>query len=160
MKQSTRNIISPEKLHCILAMQFRSTRDQTTRTEIAKAYSRAINRLIKSGKWRDIPPLEDQLPDDWMPAAFFDYWSLSPPTRQSGRKKRGIRRNQSRVDKQQGEVWLSPLERRKGNPENVQSVTTIAEWIPHGRPGTLPARPVDICSGSRIRWQMRKKIAR
>ena len=76
-----RKPVPPDKVLGVLAMKFRGTRDKTERTEIAKSYSVAIRQLIKSGKWREIPPLEDQLPDDWMPVAFFDHWSLSPPTR-------------------------------------------------------------------------------
>lgn len=39
-------------------------------------YAQAVNRLIKSGKWVDSPPPEDQLPHDMMPRAFFDYWNV------------------------------------------------------------------------------------
>jgi hypothetical protein len=37
--------------------------------------SQTVERLIHSGRWHAMPPLEDQLPDDWMPPAFFEYWS-------------------------------------------------------------------------------------
>jgi hypothetical protein len=30
--------------------------------------------LINSGGWVEAPGPEDQLPDAWMPTAFFDYW--------------------------------------------------------------------------------------
>jgi hypothetical protein len=33
-----------------------------------------VERLIASGRWQDMPAPEDQLPDEWMPKAFFDYW--------------------------------------------------------------------------------------
>ena len=75
--------VPPAKQLGILAMQFRSTRDETERTCIAQAYSQAVAVLIDGKKWRRIPPLEDQLPDQWMPEAFFEYWSLSPPMRQA-----------------------------------------------------------------------------
>lgn len=39
-------------------------------------YEKAVNRLIKSGRWNEIPPPEDQLPDGMMPKAFFDYWRV------------------------------------------------------------------------------------
>jgi hypothetical protein len=86
MKHIRRGSVPPQELLGVLAMQFRGTRDETARTGIAKSYSVAVDKLVKSGKWREMPPLEDQLPDDWMPSAFFDYWSLSPPTRQTGRR--------------------------------------------------------------------------
>jgi hypothetical protein len=58
-----------------LAMRFRGTRRDAERRDIARDYSQTVERLIHSGRWQEIPPPEDQLPDDWMPAAFFDYWS-------------------------------------------------------------------------------------
>ena len=75
--------VPPAKQLGILAMQFRGTRDQVERTSIAQAYSQAVAELIRTNKWVKIPPLEDQLPDEWMPEAFFEYWSLSPPMRQA-----------------------------------------------------------------------------
>lgn len=58
-----------------LAMQFRGTRDNAQRQVIADDYARTVERLIQSGQWDEIPAPEDQLPDRWMPQAFFDYWS-------------------------------------------------------------------------------------
>lgn len=58
-----------------LAMKFRGARHDAERRDIAKDYSQTVERLIRSGRWQEIPPPEDQLPDDWMPAAFFQYWS-------------------------------------------------------------------------------------
>jgi hypothetical protein len=57
-----------------LAMKFRGTRRDVERRDIAKDYSETVDRLIHSGRWHYMPPLEDQLPDDWMPSAFFTYW--------------------------------------------------------------------------------------
>jgi hypothetical protein len=58
----------------ILAMKFRAARRDSERRDIAKEYSQAVERLINSGCWQEMPLFEDQLPDDWMPQAFFDYW--------------------------------------------------------------------------------------
>jgi hypothetical protein len=58
----------------VLAMKFRSTRHDAERRDIAKEYSETVERLINSSGWQEIPAPEDQLPDDWMPKAFFDYW--------------------------------------------------------------------------------------
>jgi hypothetical protein len=58
----------------ILAMKFRGTRRDAERRDIARDYCQTVERLIKSGSWHDMPAPEDQLPDDWMPKAFFDYW--------------------------------------------------------------------------------------
>ena len=58
-----------------LAMKFRNTRCDAEHRSIAKDYSQTVERLIHSGKWHEMPPPEDQLPDDWMPEAFFEYWS-------------------------------------------------------------------------------------
>jgi len=38
-----------------------------------------------SKKWKRIPTLEDQLPDEWMPEQFFRFWYLQPPARRAGR---------------------------------------------------------------------------
>lgn len=79
-----KSVVSPEKQLCILAREFRGTRDEQQRAAIAREYAKAVNRLIKSKGWDEIPPLEDQLPDEWMPDAFFTYWSLRPPLRRTG----------------------------------------------------------------------------
>jgi hypothetical protein len=60
----------------ILAMRFRGTRDEAERALITAEYAKVVTRLIESGKWGEIPSLEDQLPDDRMPQAFFEYWAL------------------------------------------------------------------------------------
>ncbi len=57
-----------------LAMQFRGTRRDDERRDIAKEYSQTVQRLVDSGSWQEMPAFEDQLPDAWMPKAFFDYW--------------------------------------------------------------------------------------
>jgi hypothetical protein len=58
-----------------LAMEFRGTREAAKRKSIAGEYEQNVVQLIHSGKWNDMPAPEDQLPDDWMPKAFFEYWS-------------------------------------------------------------------------------------
>jgi hypothetical protein len=58
-----------------LAMKFRGTRRDAERQAIAGDYSETVDRLILSGGWREMPAPEDQLPDAWMPNAFFEYWS-------------------------------------------------------------------------------------
>jgi hypothetical protein len=58
-----------------LAMKFRGTRLEADRRKIASDYGDTVNRLIASAKWQQMPPSEDQLPEVWMPKAFFEYWS-------------------------------------------------------------------------------------
>ena len=58
-----------------LAMKFRGIRHQDERATIADDYSQTVERLIRSGIWCEMPAPEDQLPDDWMPKSFFEYWS-------------------------------------------------------------------------------------
>jgi hypothetical protein len=70
----------------VLAMAFRGTRDETERARIADKYARVVLQLIESGKWGEIPPLEDQLPDERMPGAFFEYWSLPLPNSKASPK--------------------------------------------------------------------------
>jgi hypothetical protein len=57
-----------------LAMKFRGTRRDDERRAIAVEYARTVERLIQSGQWVEVPPFEDQLPDEWMPSAFMAYW--------------------------------------------------------------------------------------
>jgi len=54
---------SDEKLLDILAFQFRGTRNGAARDEIAKNYADAVDRLIRGGNWKELPALEDELPD-------------------------------------------------------------------------------------------------
>jgi hypothetical protein len=58
-----------------LAMKFRGTRDGAQRDAIAKEYAKTVKRLINSRHWSEMPSPEDQLPDDHMPKAFFEFWS-------------------------------------------------------------------------------------
>lgn len=58
-----------------LAMQFRGARDEAVRSGIAADYALTVERLVRSGRWAEMPPPEDQLPDDQMPQQFFAYWS-------------------------------------------------------------------------------------
>ena len=58
-----------------LAMNFRGTGRDEERKAIARDYSQTVDRLIQSGNWQEMPAPEDQLPDDWMPKAFFEFWS-------------------------------------------------------------------------------------
>jgi hypothetical protein len=74
------DIAQDEKRLGGLAMQFRGTRRDAERQDIAKDYSETVERLIQSGLWHEMPPPEDQLPDDWMPAAFLEYWSSRQDT--------------------------------------------------------------------------------
>ena len=59
-----------------LVMKFRSTRQESERQVIAQEYSEVVDRLITSGSWHEMPAPEDQLPDDWMPGSFHEFWSL------------------------------------------------------------------------------------
>jgi hypothetical protein len=56
-------------------MRFRRTRDEAARRAIAAEYAREVQRLIETGTWTEAPAFEEQLPDEWMPEAFFAYWS-------------------------------------------------------------------------------------
>jgi hypothetical protein len=72
--------VSPTMYHDMerlgqLAMSFRGTRRDDERRAIADEYTQAVERLIHSGNWREVPAFEDQLPDDWMPQAFYNYWA-------------------------------------------------------------------------------------
>jgi hypothetical protein len=85
MKPKRHSKVRPEKQLCILAREFRATRDEQERAAIAGKYAEAVTQLINSKKWKRIPTLEDQLPDEWMPEQFFEFWSLRPPIRRTGR---------------------------------------------------------------------------
>jgi hypothetical protein len=57
-----------------LAETFRNTKDNKTKQEIADLYQKKVNLLIETTKWDKMPPLENQLPQNWMPFEFYDYW--------------------------------------------------------------------------------------
>ena len=58
-----------------LAMRFRRTRRESERRAIADDYALTVERLIRRGGWNEVPAPEDQLPDLYMPRAFFEYWA-------------------------------------------------------------------------------------
>jgi hypothetical protein len=66
-----RDIAQDEERLGVLAMRFRSTKGKAKRRAIAKDYSQTVDRLIRSGNWREMPAPEDQLPDEFMPPSFF-----------------------------------------------------------------------------------------
>jgi len=59
----------------LLAMQYRGTREPVERSRICFEYATVVNQLIASKMWNEAPPLEDQLPVEDMPDAFWEYWS-------------------------------------------------------------------------------------
>jgi hypothetical protein len=74
MSASPANISQEEDHLGRLAMTFRATRKDSERQAIATDYAQTVDRLIRTGHWHAIPSPEDQLPDAWMPRAFFQYW--------------------------------------------------------------------------------------
>ena len=68
----------------LLAMQFRSTRDQSVRDKVTADYERIVQELIARGQWEEMPAFEDMLPDERMPKSFFEYWSLPFPYKPDG----------------------------------------------------------------------------
>jgi len=57
-----------------LAMSYREITDRAERQKIVNEYAQTLKRLIDSG-WDEVPPPEDQLPDDDMPREFFAFVS-------------------------------------------------------------------------------------
>ena len=68
----------------LLAMRFRSTRDECERDKAATEYEQVVQKLIASGKWNAMPSFEDMLPDERMPNAFYKFWSLPVPDNRNG----------------------------------------------------------------------------
>jgi len=62
-----------------LAMQFRSALNEAERAAVAGCYEHIVKHLIRSGEWEEMPAFEDMLPDEWMPEAFFTFWSIPSP---------------------------------------------------------------------------------
>jgi hypothetical protein len=79
MRRRRRPHAPPENRLGLLAMQFRSTRDQSVRDIVAEDYKRVVNELIESGQWYEMPAIEDMLPDERMPEAFFTFWKIPSP---------------------------------------------------------------------------------
>jgi len=88
MGQARRVKISLETQLGHLAMQFRGTRDDSERDEVAAAYGHVVDQLIASGKWERMPGFEDMLPDERMPEAFFKFWAIPVPHSLNGRDRK------------------------------------------------------------------------
>ena len=84
MKRARQKPIPLETMLGILAMRFRGTRDERERDAITREYAAVVTRLIESGKWKAMPTFENQLPDERLPRAFFDYWEIPCPHEQDG----------------------------------------------------------------------------
>ena len=69
----------------LLAMQFRSASDEAKRGQVAAEYERLVDKLIARGHWEEMPTFEDMLPDERMPQAFFEFWSIPAPHHRNGR---------------------------------------------------------------------------
>jgi len=65
----------PQKLR-ELATTFRGIADSERRQRIAQTYAAVVESLIQSGTWKEMPVSEARLPDEFMPEAFFHFWSL------------------------------------------------------------------------------------
>lgn len=85
MRQSRQPNIPLETQLGLLAMRFRSTRDESERDKVAAQYAHVVDNLIASGKWEEMPAFEDMLPDERMPKAFFKFWSIPAPPNPDGR---------------------------------------------------------------------------
>lgn len=85
MGQTRRHQIPLETQLGMLAMRYRSERDDSERTKVAEEYERIVHRLIQRGKWEEMPSFEDMLPDERMPTAFFRFWSIPVPHHRNGR---------------------------------------------------------------------------
>ncbi len=57
-----------------LAMKFHATRDSAERDVIAKQYAKMVKELVKNSCWKEMPPPEDQLPDDLEMPESVPYW--------------------------------------------------------------------------------------
>jgi len=79
MGQTQQNKVPLETQLGLLAMQFRGTKDEAKRAEVAMAYEQVVSQLIESGRWEVMPAFEDMLPDDRMPEAFFTFWAIPSP---------------------------------------------------------------------------------
>jgi hypothetical protein len=75
MSPGPSSVAQDEDLLGRLAMRFRRTTSPSDRKKIAQEYADVVERLIRSGNWQEAPPPEDQLPHDYMPAAFYRYWT-------------------------------------------------------------------------------------
>jgi hypothetical protein len=84
MKRAKEKPIPLETMLGILAMRFRGTPDEEKRDAITREYAAVVARLIESGKWKVMPTFENQLPDERLPRAFFDYWDIPCPHKQDG----------------------------------------------------------------------------
>lgn len=63
----------------LLAMEFRGNKDEESRKSVTAKYAKVVSQLVKSGKWKYMPTMEEQLPDEYLPDEFFTYWELTNP---------------------------------------------------------------------------------
>lgn len=76
------NLLELEERLGQLAMAFRRNFDDSVkRQQIAADYCDTVESLIQSGQWKNVPPPEDQLPDEFMPNSFLPYWFRKYPSR-------------------------------------------------------------------------------
>lgn len=57
-----------------LADRFRHAKSKREKTAIAKVYAMAVKDLIIEGGWTDVPTPADELPAEYMPPEYADYW--------------------------------------------------------------------------------------
>lgn len=81
MRPSSPIIATNEDRLSQLARRFRSTHKDDERQKIASEYAETVEQLIDSGCWDEMPPPDDQLPEEWMPPRFSDFWSDPQPER-------------------------------------------------------------------------------
>lgn len=84
MKRARQSRMPLETQLGLLAMRFRGTRDEAERNAVTEEYAQVVERLISSGKWKEMPSFEDMLPDERLPLAFFVHWEIPCPQGQNG----------------------------------------------------------------------------
>jgi hypothetical protein len=80
MQPNPARVIPDEERLGELALQYRGTKSDSERQRIAREYAETVERLIASDAWEEVPPPEDQLPDEAMPTRFWDYWTRKAAT--------------------------------------------------------------------------------
>jgi len=68
-------VLDHEDMEYLEELAFRFRGNGEPRDYLVREYSKTVERMIRRGTWKDCPGPESQLPDEFMPRTFREFWT-------------------------------------------------------------------------------------
>ncbi len=133
-----------EKALLTLVKDFWVESDIAKRNIILSEYEQIVDMLIESGAWKVKPPRECELPSNFMPQKYFDYWNSTPWMAQNQTHTGDLTQEEEAVLKK-----YSPPQENKADTWTMYPITTTEKRL-----ADLEKEVKDL--KSRLKWYIRE----